>query len=143
MDPEEAYRKVLSSLEEHHRWFDSSLPMIASENVTSPAVRSVLTSDFGHRYAEGWVGERVYAGTKYIDRVESLAMELIREIYEVRFADVRPISGVVANLSVYTALTQPGGGSHARAGRAAARRACCRARKCASRIIRLPQRRFS
>ncbi len=108
MDPEEAYRKVLSSLEEHHRWFDSSLPMIASENVTSPAVRSVLTSDFGHRYAEGWVGERVYAGTKYIDRVESLAMELIREIYEVRFADVRPISGVVANLSVYTALTQPG-----------------------------------
>ncbi len=82
--------------------------MIASENVSSPAVRRAMASDFGHRYAEGWVGERVYAGTKYIDKVESLAMDLIKEIYHVRFADVRPISGVVANLSVYTALTQPG-----------------------------------
>ncbi len=108
MDPEDAYRRVLSSIEEHHRWFDSSLPMIASENVTSPAVRRAMTSDFGHRYAEGWVGERVYAGTKYIDDVESLAMELIKKLYGVKFADVRPISGVVANLSVYTALTQPG-----------------------------------
>ncbi len=82
--------------------------MIASENVSSPAVRKAMASDFGHRYAEGWVGERVYAGTKYIDKVESLAMDLIKEIYHVKFADVRPISGVVANLSVYTALTQPG-----------------------------------
>ncbi len=82
--------------------------MIASENVSSPAVRRAMISDFGHRYAEGWVGERVYAGTKYIDKVESLAMDLIKEIYHVKFADVRPISGVVANLSVYTALTQPG-----------------------------------
>ncbi len=82
--------------------------MIASENVSSPAVRRAMASDFGHRYAEGWVGERVYAGTKYIDKVESLAMDLIKEIYHVKFADVRPISGVVANLSVYTALTQPG-----------------------------------
>ncbi len=82
--------------------------MIASENVSSPAVRRAIASDFGHRYAEGWVGERVYAGTKYIDKVESLAMDLIKEIYHIRFADVRPISGVVANLSIYTALTQPG-----------------------------------
>ncbi len=108
MDPRSAYDRVLSSIEGHHKWFDSSLPMIASENVTSPAVRRAMTSDFGHRYAEGWVRERVYAGTKYIDEVESLAMELIKHIYNVKYADVRPISGVMANLAVYTALTQPG-----------------------------------
>lgn len=108
MDPLEAYRRVQSSLSEHHKWFDSSLPMIASENVASPAVRKALTSDFGHRYAEGWVGERVYAGTKYIDEVERIAMDLLKKLFNVKFADVRPISGVVANLAVYTAFTQPG-----------------------------------
>jgi glycine hydroxymethyltransferase len=108
LDPVEAYGRVKSSILEHHKWFDSSLPMIASENVTSPAVRKAMTSDFGHRYAEGWVGERVYAGTKYIDEVESIAMELVKRLFNVKFADVRPISGVVANLAVYTAFTNPG-----------------------------------
>ncbi len=108
MDPKEAHDRVFSLMEKHHSWFDSSLPMIASENVTSPAVRRALMSDFGHRYAEGWVGERVYAGTKYIDEVESLAMNLMKELFRVKYVDVRPISGVVANLSVYTAFTQPG-----------------------------------
>jgi len=98
LDPKEAHDRVFSLIKEHHSWFDSSLPMIASENVTSPAVRRALTSDFGHRYAEGWVGERVYAGTKFIDEVESLAMDLMRELFKVRYVDVRPISGVVANL---------------------------------------------
>ncbi|MEM1520108.1 MAG: serine hydroxymethyltransferase [Candidatus Korarchaeum sp.] len=108
MDPFEAYRKVQSSIAEHHKWFDSSLPMIASENLASPAVRRAMSSDFGHRYAEGWVGERVYAGTRYIDEVEFIAMELVKRMFNVKFADVRPISGVVANLAVYTAFTQPG-----------------------------------
>lgn len=108
MDPRDLFGKVLSAIEDHHRWFNSSLPMIASENVTSPSVRRALVSDFGHRYAEGWVGERVYAGTKYVDLVESLAMDLIKDLYNVKYADVRPISGVVANLSIYTAFTQPG-----------------------------------
>ncbi|MEM2810541.1 MAG: serine hydroxymethyltransferase, partial [Candidatus Korarchaeum sp.] len=97
-----------SSIAEHHKWFDSSLPMIASENLASPAVRRAMSSDFGHRYAEGWVGERVYAGTRYIDEVEFIAMELVKRMFNVKFADVRPISGVVANLAVYTAFTQPG-----------------------------------
>jgi len=108
LDPIEAYERVKSSILEHHKWFDSSLPMIASENVTSPAVKKAMTSDFGHRYAEGWVGERVYAGTKYIDEVESIAIELVKKLFNVKFADVRPISGVIANLAVYTAFTNPG-----------------------------------
>ncbi|MGB9631209.1 MAG: serine hydroxymethyltransferase [Candidatus Methanodesulfokora sp.] len=108
MDPRESYERVFSLMREHHKWFDSSIPLIASENVTSWAVREALICDFGHRYAEGWVGERVYAGTKYLDQVEIIAMELAKELFKVKFADVRPISGVVANMSVYAAFTKPG-----------------------------------
>ena len=108
MDARESYERIFSLMREHHNWFDSSIPLIASENVTSWAVREALICDFGHRYAEGWVGERVYAGTRYLDQVEIIAMELAKELFRVKFADVRPISGVVANMSVYAAFTKPG-----------------------------------
>ena len=65
-------------------------------------------SDFANRYAEGWPGERVYAGCTYIDRVEVLCAELARKLFKAQFADVRPISGVVANLAVYSAFSSPG-----------------------------------
>jgi glycine hydroxymethyltransferase len=95
-------------LQDHHKWFQESLPLIASENVSSPAVREAIASDFGHRYAEGWPGERVYAGCVYIDQVELLCMDLMKKLFKAEFVDVRPISGVVANLVVYTAFTEPG-----------------------------------
>ncbi|HDN62516.1 MAG TPA: serine hydroxymethyltransferase [Candidatus Bathyarchaeota archaeon] len=107
-EPEEYYRRVLGLLEEHHRWFKAVIPLIASENIPSPAVREAMTSDFGNRYAEGWPGERVYAGCRYIDEVEVICQDLIKKLYKAEFADVRPISGVVANLSLYTAFTEPG-----------------------------------
>lgn len=103
-----AYKKILSDLQEHSKWFENSIPLIASENVPSPAVREALTSDFGNRYAEGWPGERVYAGCIFIDKVEIQCMELAKKLYRAEFADVRPISGVVANLAVYSAFTNPG-----------------------------------
>jgi glycine hydroxymethyltransferase len=108
MRPKEAYDKTLGLLQEHHEWFKNSLPLIASENITSPAVREAMISDFQHRYAEGWPGERVYAGCRYIDQVEFLAMDLAKELFRAEHANVQPISGVVANLAMYTALTKPG-----------------------------------
>lgn len=100
--------EVLRLLEEHHNWFKSVVPLIASENVPSPAVREALTSDFGNRYAEGWPGERVYAGCIYIDQVELICIDLAKKLFKAEFADVRPISGVVANLVAYTTFTKPG-----------------------------------
>ena len=50
--PRESHDKVLQLLEEHHKWFSESIPLIASENVPSPAVREAIISDFGNRYAE-------------------------------------------------------------------------------------------
>ncbi len=104
----EAYRRILHLIREHERWFANSLPLIASENVASRKVREVLSSDFGHRYAEGWPGERVYAGCKYIDQVELLAIDLAKRLFKAEFVDVRPTSGVGANLAVYSALSSPG-----------------------------------
>jgi glycine hydroxymethyltransferase len=48
----ESHEKVLQLLEQHHKWFSESIPLIASENVPSPAVREAVVSDFGNRYAE-------------------------------------------------------------------------------------------
>jgi glycine hydroxymethyltransferase len=104
----EFYDRTFGLLEKHHRWFQESIPLIASENVSSYAVREALASDFGHRYAEGWPGERVYAGCSYIDQVELLCMDLMKKLFLAEFVDVRPISGVVSNLVVYSAFTEPG-----------------------------------
>jgi glycine hydroxymethyltransferase len=103
-----SYDKIFEALEKHQNWFANSIPLIASENVPSPAVREAIISDFGNRYAEGWVGERVYAGCTYIDEVEMLCLDLAKRLFEAEFVDVRPVSGVCANLTVYSAFTDPG-----------------------------------
>src|SRR5947208_7253002 len=99
MSAKKAYDDVLRLMREHHNWFDRSIPLIASENVPSPAVREALTCHFGNRYAEGWPGERVYAGCIYIDQVELISNEVARKVFRSAFADRRATSGVVANVS--------------------------------------------
>ncbi|NHI89058.1 MAG: serine hydroxymethyltransferase [Candidatus Thorarchaeota archaeon] len=94
-------------MEKHDNWMSKTINLIASENVSSPAVRSAIVCDFRDRYAEGWPGERVYAGCKYIDQVELITIDLAKKLYNAEFADVRPISGVVANLAMYTAAMEP------------------------------------
>ena len=106
--PKDSYNHVFDLLQKHHKWFEESIPLIASENVPSPAVREAIVTDFGNRYAEGWPGERVYAGCRFIDQVEFKCIDLMKQLYDAEFVDVRPISGVVANLAVYTAFTEPG-----------------------------------
>ena len=65
-------------------------------------------SDFGNRYAEGWPGERVYAGCIYIDEVEIICNELAKKVFKSEFADCRATSGAVANLAIYSAFSNPG-----------------------------------
>ncbi len=108
MRPREAFDKTRTLLQRHHAWFKTVLPLIASENVPSPAVREALTTDFGNRYAEGLPGERVYAGCAYIDQVELSAIDLAKRLFKAEHANVQPVSGVVANLAMYTALANPG-----------------------------------
>lgn len=108
MKPKEAFDRTFELLRKHHEWMKTTINLIASENVPSPAVREALISDFGNRYAEGWPGERVYAGCIYIDQVELLAMELAKQLFRAEHVNVQPVSGLAANLAMYTALTEPG-----------------------------------
>jgi glycine hydroxymethyltransferase len=108
MSAKTSYDKVIHLMKEHHKWFDKSIPLIASENIPSPAVREAIISDFGNRYAEGWPGERVYAGCIYIDQVEIICNNLAKKVFRAEFADCRATSGVVANLAIYSAFSSPG-----------------------------------
>tara|TARA_B100000315_G_C14576613_1_gene588216 strand:+ start:453 stop:1730 length:1278 start_codon:yes stop_codon:yes gene_type:complete len=100
--------QIRFSIKKHHDWMHDSLPMIASENVTSPLVREVSASDFGHRYAEGNPGKRLYQGCKYIDEVENLAVKLAKELFNSDYVNLLPTSGTVANISAYFAFSNPG-----------------------------------
>lgn len=101
--------EIRKLMKQHHEMFDDGIPLIASENVTSPLCREAMISDLNHRYAEGWVGQRVYAGCEYLDKIEQICMDLAKKYFRADFADVRPISGVMANLAMYVACTTPKG----------------------------------
>ena len=90
----------------HSAWFKDCIPLIASENVMSPAAREVLNSDLSNRYAEGLPGKRYYQGNIYVDQIETICEDLAREVFACRFADVRSTSGTVSNMAVLMALTK-------------------------------------
>ncbi len=103
-----AVRRVRDLTREHSQRFERSLPLIASENLLSPYAKELLISDLHARYAEGLPGERYYEGNEQVDRIEELTLDLARRLFRCSFADVRPISGTVANLAVLKALAEPG-----------------------------------
>ncbi len=103
---EDAYW-IRDQVQKHNKWFEESLPMIASENLMSPLAKEMMISDFHDRYAEGLPGKRYYNGNIYVDQVEIRCLELAKRIFKCQFADVRPISGTVANMAALMALTEP------------------------------------
>ncbi|RJS73302.1 MAG: serine hydroxymethyltransferase [Candidatus Syntrophoarchaeum sp. WYZ-LMO15] len=107
---EDEIRVIMDAVRDHTALFRDSLPMIASENVTSMLVRRLLMTDLGHRYAEGVVGNRFYQGCKYIDIIEHEAIESSKKLFRAEHANVQPISGVNANIAAFFALTEPGDG---------------------------------
>jgi len=100
--------RVRETVRRHSLRFERSIPLIASENLLSPYAKELLISDFHSRYAEGLPGDRYYEGNEQVDEVENLCLDLARRLFQCSFADVRPISGTVANLAVLKALTEPG-----------------------------------
>jgi glycine hydroxymethyltransferase len=104
MNPNTLFERI----ERHHEFYKDSIPLVASENLTSLAVRRCLISDLGHRYAEGKPGERYYQGCKFIDEVEDIAIKLTKEIFNAEHVNVQLISGLVANIAAFFALTSPG-----------------------------------
>ncbi len=100
--------QVRDAVRRHSLRFARAIPLIASENLLSPYAKELLVSDFHSRYAEGLPGERYYEGNEQVDEVENICLDLAKRLFRCSFADVRPISGTVANLAVLKAMAEPG-----------------------------------
>jgi glycine hydroxymethyltransferase len=84
------------------------LQLIASENLTSPAVLAALGSTLSNKYAEGYPGRRYYGGCEVVDRAEEIAIDRAKALFGAEHANLQPHSGANANLAVYAAFCQPG-----------------------------------
>jgi len=86
----------------------NTIELIASENFASDAVMNLCGSVFTNKYAEGYPGARYYNGCEHMDKVETLAIDLVTRLYEANFANVQPHSGANANTAIYQAFLKPG-----------------------------------
>ncbi|BCB84657.1 serine hydroxymethyltransferase [Phytohabitans suffuscus] len=84
------------------------LQLIASENLTSPAVLAALGSTLTNKYAEGYPGRRYYGGCAEVDKAEEIGIARAKELFGAEHANLQPHSGASANLAAYAALLQPG-----------------------------------
>ncbi|HAM20934.1 MAG TPA: serine hydroxymethyltransferase [Actinobacteria bacterium] len=84
------------------------LQLIASENLTSPAVLAALGSVLSNKYAEGYPGRRYYGGCAEVDKAEILGIERAKSLFDADHANLQPHSGASANIAVYGAFMKPG-----------------------------------
>ncbi len=87
---------------------EDHIELIASENYCSPAVMQAQGSQLTNKYAEGYPGKRYYGGCEFVDVVEQLAIDRVKELFGAENANVQPNSGSQANQGVFFALLQPG-----------------------------------
>jgi glycine hydroxymethyltransferase len=102
---------VIAAVKRNEKWRGAQcINLLAPEAPTSPAVRALLSAEVGTRAAEGHIGKvnRWFAGTQYIDEIESLCVELLKQAFRARYADHRLVASMIGNLAVYSALTEPG-----------------------------------
>lgn len=86
----------------------TQIELIASENLVSAAVMEAQGTVLTNKYAEGYPSKRYYGGCEHVDRVEALAIDRVRALFEAEFANVQPHSGAQANGAVMLALVKPG-----------------------------------
>jgi glycine hydroxymethyltransferase len=87
---------------------EQHIELIASENYVSPAVLEAAGSVLTNKYAEGYPGKRYYGGCEFVDQVEQLAIDRLKQLFGADYANVQPHSGSQANAAVYMALVNPG-----------------------------------
>ena len=101
--------KIIGIVNTHNKWRrEECINMIASESVMSPLAEKMYISDFSGRYNEHTGDDCHYKGTKHSQDIEKLCNELFAKKFSTRFADARPLSGGIANLTIYAAFTKPG-----------------------------------
>lgn len=84
------------------------IELIASENFTSLQVMQASGCVMTNKYAEGYPGRRYYGGCEIVDQTEQLAIDRLKAIFNIEYANVQPHSGAQANAAVMLAILQPG-----------------------------------
>ncbi len=100
--------QVHAAIAGHVAQEDTTINLIASENNVTRAVREAQGSVLTNKYAEGYPGKRWYSGCRYVDAVETLAIERAKVLFGAEHANVQPHCGSSANMAVYFAMLQPG-----------------------------------
>ena len=99
---------VFAAIQKENQRQEDHIELIASENYTSPAVLAAQGSQLTNKYAEGYPGRRYYGGCEYVDIVEQLAIDRVKQLFGAEAANVQPHCGASANEAVFLAFLKPG-----------------------------------
>jgi glycine hydroxymethyltransferase len=99
---------VWAAVQKENTRQEQHIELIASENYASPAVMQAQGTQLTNKYAEGYPGKRYYGGCEYVDIVEQLAIDRLKQLFGAEAANVQPNSGSQANQGVYMAVLKPG-----------------------------------
>ena len=108
MSLKETDREIYDYIEEEKVRQKYNIELIASENYVSDSVLEAQGSILTNKYAEGYPGKRYYGGCEIIDKVETAAIERLKELFGAKFANVQPHSGSSANMAAYRAIINKG-----------------------------------
>ena len=100
--------QVFESVERELNRQRNNIELIASENFVSKEILELVGSVLTNKYAEGYPGKRYYGGCQFVDEVETLAINRLKELFGCEYANVQPHSGAQANTAVYLALLNHG-----------------------------------
>ncbi|WP_423455908.1 serine hydroxymethyltransferase [Ottowia sp. VDI28] len=99
---------VWAAVQAEHQRQEDHIELIASENYASPAVLAAAGTQLTNKYAEGYPGRRYYGGCEYVDVVEQLAIDRVKQLFGADAANVQPHCGASANEAVFLAFLKPG-----------------------------------
>ena len=99
---------IKRAIENEYKRQQNNIELIASENYVSNDILKIQGSILTNKYAEGYPSKRYYGGCKYIDVIESLAIDYACKLFKCKYANVQPHSGSSANMAVYRALLKKG-----------------------------------
>ncbi|MDK3019648.1 serine hydroxymethyltransferase [Pseudodonghicola flavimaris] len=99
---------IASAIAEELDRQQTQIELIASENIVSADVMAAQGSVLTNKYAEGYPGKRYYGGCEFVDKVEAVAIDRLKQLFGAEFVNVQPHSGAQANQAVFLALLQPG-----------------------------------
>ena len=105
---EDADKHINTIISHEMRREQNQIELIASENFVSRAVLEAAGSILTNKYAEGYPGKRYYGGCEFVDEVEAIAIERVKNLFKCSYANVQPHSGSQANQAVYLAFAKPG-----------------------------------